>query len=306
MPCKDDGSVSVGESEVKRYRSIYKVGRDINVEHVVQHERLESSLTARLLESSAETRWEVFEAAYSTLYRELPWLNVKDDSQGLSARVKSWSFLIPSGARIYEVGSGKGELLNFLASNGCFCVATEITRERGATHLDVGGGVVWRNCDGVNLGRFEGADQYDFVVSTQVIEHLHPDDVEKHLREARAILRPGGQYIFDTPHASGGPHDLSKVFNLPKARYMHLHEYTWIEVADLLRKAGYSQISAVFALPRLCGKGFIWRSEFYLRYMMLWDWVDGWLSWSPFVRKIFRRALRVLLVPTNIWVAASK
>ncbi len=306
MLSKDDGGIRVTGAEVARYRSIYSLGEGVNAEHVIQHEGLERRLTARLIASSPDTRWAVFEEAYSTLYRELPWLNAKEDEQSLTARVKSWGFLVRPGTRVYEVGSGKAHLLRFLASIGCDCVATEITRERGQSHYHSGDSVTWRNCDGVNLSRFEGAEQYNFVVSTQVLEHLHPDDVPIHLREVRSLLKSNGQYIFDTPHASAGPHDLSKVFNLPAANYMHLQEYTWIELTELLKKAGYSRIQAVFALPRLCGKGFIWRSSLYWRYMLFWDWLEHFFGLRPAARRRLRRVLRLLFVPTNIWVAAFK
>jgi len=293
---------------LERYRRVYSLGADITADHVRRHEALERRLTDELMSSTAETRWTVFESAYTRLFTELPWLNppVSADALAPDARILSWRHLVPRGAKVYEIGSGRARLLRYLRSIGCDCVATEITRERGERHASAGDGLTWRNSDGIHLTRFELSGEYDCVISTQVVEHMHPDDLLTHFAEARQLLKPGGRYLFDTPHRSAGPADLSMVFALDSARYMHLREYTWIELRELLRQAGYTRIEAVVHLPGLAALGAIACSRFYLHYMMFWDGLEEELGLGNRARQRLRRLLRLALVPSNLWLSATR
>lgn len=299
-PHRDDPAV------LARYRAIYGLDESIGFEHIRAHEVLERELTDRLIASTPETRWEVFERAYTTLYSELPWLNSPETLDPPDARIRAWRFLVPPGAKVYEIGSGRARLLRFLRSIGAHCVATEITRERGARHAGAVDGLTWRNSDGIHLTRFEPRSSYDCVISTQVIEHMHPDDVLVHFKEARELLKPGGRYLFDTPHRSCGPSDLSQVFGLDCAHYMHLREYTWLELRGLVRAAGYSRIEAVFHVPGLAHHGVIGASRVYLQYLLMWDRLENWLGLSHHARKRLRKALRIALLPSNVWLSATR
>lgn len=293
---------------VERYRLVYGLGQEIGADHVRRHEALERQLTQELLASTPDNRWTVFESAYTKLFTELPWLNppVSADALAPDARILSWRHLVPAGAKVYEIGSGRARLLHYLRSIGCDCVATEITRERGERHASAGDGLTWRNSDGIHLTRFEPSGGYDCVISTQVLEHMHPDDLLTHLSEARQLLKPGGRYLFDTPHRSAGPADLSMVFALDSARYMHLREYNWVELRVLLRQAGYSRIEAVAHLPGLAARGAIATSGMYLQYMMVWDRLELLLGLSNSARRRLRKLLRAALVPSNVWLSATR
>jgi ubiquinone/menaquinone biosynthesis C-methylase UbiE len=39
----------------------------------------------------------------------------------------------------------------------------------------------------------------DIVITRQVMEHLHPDDIAAHLESVLRILRPGGRFLVETP-----------------------------------------------------------------------------------------------------------
>ncbi len=289
-----------------RYRAVYGLDDRVGYPQMQAHESLERELTNELLASTPATRWDVFERAYTRLYTELPWLNAPETLVPPNARIRAWRFLVPPKAKVYEIGSGRARLLRFLRSRGVDCVATEITRQRGERHAAAGDGLTWRNSDGIHLTHFEPRSTYDCVISTQVIEHMHPDDVVTHLKEARELLKPQGRYLFDTPHPSSGPHDLSLVFGYDRARYMHLREYTWIEMQDHLRAAGYSRIEAIFHVPGLAQYGVVGTSRLYLRYMLMWDRLEQALELSDQARKRLRKVLRLALVPTNIWLSATR
>jgi SAM-dependent methyltransferase len=297
----------IDECTVRRYRLNYGLGADINANHVAKHLRLENELTNRLLVSSPKTRWKTFHDCYTILYRELPWLNEIQSFQDnvVEPELVGWSALIGGKSKIFEVGSGRAKLLRYLMSIGHSCVATEITPERGSKHLDERDGLLWHNTDGVHLAEFEERESYDFVISTQLIEHLHPDDLMDHFRNAKLILKPGGEYIFDTPHRGAGPHDLSLVFRLDQAAFMHLREYTFVELTAALRAAGFKNVRAIFARSAAAKPH---RSALYLQYCMLWDRVLSALRLHPRTENFVRTSWKVrtrLLVPSNIWLSAA-
>ena len=89
----------------------------------------------------------------------------------------------------------------------------------------------------------------NIVFSYQFLEHLHPDDVDPHFKTIRRILKPGGLYIFDTPHRFSGPHDVSGHFG-DTLECFHFQEWTCREMRSLLRRHGFGQ-SWVFRRGKL-------------------------------------------------------
>lgn len=218
--------------------------------------------------------------------------------------------------KIYEVGSGKGEMIEYLAKCGFECKATEITRERGSKYItDPSLNLSWGNSDGVNLDNFEKKEFYDLVISNQVIEHFHPDDLTTHFESAYKILVKQGKYVFTTPHCHTGPHDVSSVFGYDNPQGMHLKEYTYRELHDSLKIAGYKRIYC--AMPSnfrklLCTLGLkkeeqiIAISSFYLNFMLF---VENILFIIPSkrARRFFSKLLRkVYLFADNIFLIAEK
>jgi 2-polyprenyl-3-methyl-5-hydroxy-6-metoxy-1,4-benzoquinol methylase len=287
-----------GDELVRRYRTIYEIPSDTPVteQMVRRHWDLERRLTAELLRSTPQDRWSVFERCYATLYRELPWLNT-EAAGGTSdeAAYDEWPTYLGSPPKdVYEIGSGSGALAAFLAARGYRCRASEITRERGRWD-DRSGNPSWGQTDGVHLDRFEPGESYDAVLSNQVIEHLHPDDLLEHLRTARALLRPGGRYVLSTPHAHLGPADISAVFRSERPLGMHLKEYTYAELRRALRAVGFSSVAA----PRRAGR-------LYLAYLRAAEALLGLVP-SQFVRRtIGRRVLRPPLFARDITLIAAR
>lgn len=264
-----------GNALIARYKAVYSIPDDAPVteQMILSHWELEKQLTQDLLLSTPQNRWEMFDRSYTRLYSDLEWLN---RSVGESRPVveenhdhEKWSTAIGAPPlALYEIGSGKGELIMYLARKGFHCKATEVTRERGEKHLDEGvPNLSWGVSDGVHLERFESAASYDIVISDQVLEHLHPDDIEAHLRGVHQILKPGGRYIFRTPHRFSGPHDVSRVFECDRPLGMHLKEYTHREFMTALRRAGFKRAYYAFIPARnAAGKRFVGR--LYLRVLV--------------------------------------
>jgi 2-polyprenyl-3-methyl-5-hydroxy-6-metoxy-1,4-benzoquinol methylase len=293
-----------GPELVARYRGIYGVptGAPLTEAMIRRHWDLERRLTRELLDSSPGDRWETFERCYTTLYRELPWLNeAAPDPVEAAALYGDWPrYLGPAPKDVYEVGSGNGALARFLAERGYRCRASEITRERGRWD-DRSANPSWGQTDGVNLADFEPEHSYDAVISNQVIEHLHPDDVLEHLRSARALVRAGGRYVLCTPHAHRGPADVSAVFRKSRPLGMHLKEYTFAELSRAFRAAGFSSLAAPLQLPGRPARP----SRGYLRYLRLAEALLRALP-SQFLRRtVARRVTRPPLFSRDVTLIAE-
>jgi cyclopropane fatty-acyl-phospholipid synthase-like methyltransferase len=289
---------------IRRYEKNYGIS-GVAAEMIRKHWRIERQLTAELRRSDKDTRWDTFERCYTELYQNCPWLNsaepVQDD---IHSEFEIFARLLGGARTVYEIGSGNGALIRFLASRDFNCVGSEITKERGGKLVAAEHNLRWANSDGVNLGRFEPHDYYDAVVSTQVIEHLHPEDIPDHFRGVFVILANGGKYIFDTPHYLHGPSDLSKVFRAPEAMCMHLKEYYYGELRHHLQAAGFDKIKAVFAPPRRIRRRlpFYIESAIYLEYNELVERVARALGKG----RIPRPVLWLMLPSANIFLTAMK
>lgn len=312
-----------GNELIKRYKTNYGIPPEVNIteQMILAHWELERQLTLELLQSTPENRWDTFERCYTRLYAELEWLNRFVEQANPTPppeRFGKWIEVIGSPPKsVYEIGSGKGELISYLAQNGFDCKGTEITRERGQKHMaDSYSSLSWGVSDGVHLDRFEPPETYDVVVSDQVIEHLHPEDLETHLEGVYSILKGGGRYVFCTPPRYTGPHDISRVFKLEESKGTHLREYTYQELVEAIKKVGFSRIYYAFIprklrillislganrLAQANGLGML-----YLRVLLP---VEKFLSAIPILR--FRRlCVKVLrkfhVFPSNISLVAEK
>ena len=286
---------------VSRYRENYGLPAEapLTAEQVREHLRLETELTARLLSSTSEDRWMTFRDCYDKLYGALPWLA----DTGGSPDAERWAELLgPSPQKIYEVGSGDGGLARALASFGYQVEATDISNHRGGTRRE-SERLKWSVTDGVHLERFATDVPYDAVISDQLIEHLHPDDLATHLGGCHSILRPGGKFVLRTPHAFAGPHDVSRVFGYVEPIGMHLREYTNRALKDQLLSAGFRDICSVLWLPRQMGgaPNGAAASRLHLIYLTLAEQLLG--VWPPRARRALAMRLPGPLQPRIFLVA---
>lgn len=267
----------------------------VGIDEVRRHLDLERRLTQRMLATTADDRWSVFEQCYSTIYAELPWLvdvgSAIDDSR--------WARLIgPPPKRVYEVGSGHGDLARALAGRGYDVTATDISHARGGAR-ETAPRLSWGLTDGIHLTRFAEPASVHAVISSQVIEHFHPDDVHEHFCGAFALLRPGGRYVFATPHAVTGPHDVSKVVGADRPFGMHLREYDVATLVEIARSAGFGRVRSVATVPGI--PRWTAASSLHLRYMLAVE--SRPAMWRPCLRSLMRR-LKPPLRP-DAWLVAE-
>jgi 2-polyprenyl-3-methyl-5-hydroxy-6-metoxy-1,4-benzoquinol methylase len=305
-----------GEDLIRCYNANYAFppGYVITEGMILEHWDLEKRLREELLESTVENRWEVFEKCYSELYGELDWLGrlMHDGtSDSPSILYGNWIDVIGSPpVKIYEVGSGKGELALYLAKCGFECRATEITHERGQKWVSPHPNLSWGVSDGVHLDQFEPANSYDVVISKQVVEHLHPDDLLDHFKGVFSILTCGGRYVLSTPHAAVGPSDISRVFRRDTPMGMHLKEYEYGEIARLLRQAGFEQVYSVLRLPMrarrlLHGRVRARASGLYMAYLCMVEGLIGVVPGRGLRRKV-AAASKLILFASDVMVVATR
>jgi SAM-dependent methyltransferase len=102
----------------------------------------------------------------------------------------------PTGLHVLEIGCGKGALLNRMHLGGHTASGIDPDAEAIAFCNKAYPGIDAR----VGLGdHLPFADQsFDTVLSFDVFEHI--PDSDKHLREVRRVLKPGGRYLLQTPN----------------------------------------------------------------------------------------------------------
>lgn len=93
------------------------------------------------------------------------------------------------GRRVLEIGCGSGYLSNHVRALGATVVGCDISSPETTP------GVPFVRCDGAAL---PFRRHFDVVLSFDVLEHI--PDSDKHLREVRRVLRPGGYYLLQTPN----------------------------------------------------------------------------------------------------------
>lgn len=205
------------------------------------HYELEKTLAQRILGSAPEVRTEVSREAYEELFAKVPWhmqlhLSPEERARRLMEKAAAFLPLIPRGTSVLEIGCSSAELGPMVIDRGCRYLGVDIAPAVLARAPE---GIAVKCSDATCLELDDS--QFDVVMSSQMLEHLHPDDVRKHLAEVHRVLRSGGVYIFDTPNRLMGPHDVSKHFDKIAAGF-HLKEWTFRELVPMLGECGFRRL----------------------------------------------------------------
>jgi ubiquinone/menaquinone biosynthesis C-methylase UbiE len=170
---------------------------------------------------------------------------------------------------LLEIGSGTGDLTCELADLSERVVGIDISdgslaqaRQR-ALEQRPGRRLEFLKMNAVELHFPDGS--FDYAISTSMIEHLHPEDVEIHLREVCRVLQPGGSYLVWCPNRLGHHKD----------RPFHFSMMSHRELLDRMRAAGFT----TFHTPRFKGPPMvsarfkIWMEDFMtaLHIKILWS-----------------------------------
>lgn len=214
-------------------------------EQLREHYELEKKLANRLRNSTREERRHLYSEVCDELYSSIPHhprhtrlTSAKEVDRRVQAALrKVRPHLFPE-AVFMEIGPGDCrsvcEVAKHVKKAYGFEVSTAVARpEHPPANFEF---VVY---DGTSLPLPPAS--VDLAFSESVMEHLHPDDAFDQLQSIAATLKPGGKYIFNTPHQFTGPRDISRYFD-EVATGFHLKEYTFAELAALLKNVGFRRL----------------------------------------------------------------
>ena len=224
--------------------------------HIIKEEwiKLENDLAEELLKADKTERaskyTDVYEKIYSMVSEEKRDEMSKNYLKGAVEFNKYLKRIIGSKKSILDLGCGIGHLSTLIAKDGNFVTGIDINRFHIKEAKELYG-----NIDNLQFFETSGVklnfpdNSFDFVISTSVFEHIHPDDVNVHLSEIRRVLKDGGEYIFTaiTPYTRG---DISAHSKDPKQKEktgFHINCRTWEELKKLLENNQF--ISKTNILP---------------------------------------------------------
>lgn len=219
----------------------------ISAEQRWRQYELERQAAREILASARADRILVTQRAYDRLYREAPWhTDLQASPETRNARAQRLASLLTRhvrrAKRVLELGCGRGELLTLLADRYPEVSFTGLDASIEKLHSQQQGALAnldFRIGDAVEPS--EEPHAFDLIVSSQVLEHLHPDDVPLHLHSVLRLLAPGGTFAIATPNRYTGPHDVSAFFSATPSG-THLKEWTIAELRGELRRAGFSRV----------------------------------------------------------------
>jgi 2-polyprenyl-3-methyl-5-hydroxy-6-metoxy-1,4-benzoquinol methylase len=234
---------------------------NVDPDSIHQVER-ESELARQLLESDSSDR----QSLYATAYDEIYTLHMKrfgpdPSQQTLGAQPTLLSHLLrltSGGDRVLEIGCGTGFLSLQLARAGRRVVGVDVSEvaiNLAKAHAD---NATWNaptfNTMAGDQIPYED-ESFDAAFSVEVIEHLHEQDVEPHLREVLRVLRPGGCYWFITPNALTNETVVHR-WGLDSADHeslidIHLKVWTVSELLPVIRSAGFTRPMSPLYIRRL-------------------------------------------------------
>jgi 2-polyprenyl-3-methyl-5-hydroxy-6-metoxy-1,4-benzoquinol methylase len=148
------------------------------------------------------------------------------------------------GKRVLDVGSGCGELLDFLPPH----VESVVFLDRNAERLPK---LKARLSKSTIQGEFLQGDigeqviqlapeSFDTIVMAALLEHLRSPDWA--VKQAQRLLKPGGQLVITTPTPLGGKlHWLGSLFGLTYREAAQEHErfFGYLSLKALLRRNGF-------------------------------------------------------------------
>lgn len=225
-------------------------------EQIREHYEIETGLARRLLASAPDERQAMYCSVYDELFRRVPshpQLRKKHVPEARQAEIgpmaRVLTAMLSPTTTYMEIGAGDCALARRLAPSAGRVYAVDVSAEvmpagEMPANLELVVG------DGRSIP--VGSELVDLAFSNQLLEHLHPDDLQLHLREVLRTLKPGGQYFIVTPNRLTGPHDVSRHFD-EIARGLHLREYRIADLVAAGREAGYAR-SSLLAIRR--GRGY--------------------------------------------------
>lgn len=219
-----------------------------------RHYAIERRLADTLRHASRAERLSLYRTLYDELYREVPSLKTNPstvDPSHIRATVRTLKRFLGQDKTFLEIGAGNLAVSRAISPLVKSVIALDVSIEFATALGPVPQNVKLIISDGLSVPVADNS--VDLAYSSQLMEHLHPNDAEEQLKNIYHSLKNGGVYICNTPHRFNGPHDISQYFD-ETATGFHLKEYTNRELAQLFKKAGFRKVYSLTG-----AKGFVVR-----------------------------------------------
>jgi cyclopropane fatty-acyl-phospholipid synthase-like methyltransferase len=229
-----------------------------------------------LINSDPKNRQRVFEEVYEDIYRNRQKSEklLRLPARRRQKRISIFKAIIGQGHEsILEVGCGWGDLTYNLLGCAKRVVGVDISakalefaksrRNLWPVDPDQVEKMEFLQMSAVQLNFSK--ESFDWVVSTSMVEHLHPDDVQTHLAEVWRVLKCEGHYLVWCPNGLGHHKD----------RGSHLSMFSYREWMDRLEAAGFREVrSSLFNRPPMIDarfKALLEKTLLAMRTKLLWS-----------------------------------
>jgi SAM-dependent methyltransferase len=214
-------------------------------ERIRHHYEVERELGAKLRASDPRERTQLFKTLYTELFERVPdhprlvrRETPEDSRRKVEGQLRLLRPFLTPNSTLLEIAPGDCRLAH-AASRLCKeVIGVDISDQQGAG-VETPDNFSLKVYDGYQVALPDAVA--DVAFSYQFLEHLHPDDVEPHLRLVHRLLKPGGRYVLDTPHRFSGPHDVSRFFGDDLVCF-HFQEWTFRSLEEQLQSAGFGNV----------------------------------------------------------------
>lgn len=213
---------------------------------------IEREISGRLRNATKEERRKLYKELYDEFYQKAPTFAVStresnSKSRGIVRQLRVLRPYINPETQFMEIGPGSCVLSFEVAKYVKSVYAVDVSEEiAGRDDCPENFKLIISN--GVDVPLPEHTIKVAY--SNQLMEHLHPDDALDQLRAIYRTLVPGGVYICITPNRIYGPSDVSRYFD-ETATGLHLKEYTYNELSEMMKDVGFSKVMAIIATKNM-------------------------------------------------------
>lgn len=220
---------------------------DADIQQIRTLYELEKGLADRLRQASDTERPGLYNVVYDEYFRSLPEGTAPHpNAEQTELQLRLLAPFLDQDSSFLEIGSGDGALARAVAGRVGRVVTVDASRVVAESGGDLPANLIHVMPE--NMGAMEPGS-IDVAFSCHFLEHLHPADLEPHLRQTLRVLKPGAPYVMVTPNRLYGPHDISGYFaDIPEG--FHLREYSHGDLAAAARQAGFNAVKTLHGIGR--------------------------------------------------------